>query len=121
MGRATRAAASARILLDAGDVSGACNRAYYSMFDAARAALIGSGAQVHSDVGRTHGGLIAAFSLHLVKTGRIPIEYGRALNKVAEIRLIADYTEDEVTVDTATWAVEQAAEFVEAVKIAVID
>ncbi len=41
--KAQTAAASARILLNAGDVDGACNRAYYAMFDAARAALLASG------------------------------------------------------------------------------
>ena len=42
-GKALIAASSAQILLDAGDVDGACNRAYYAMFDAARAALLASG------------------------------------------------------------------------------
>ena len=70
--KASRAVASAKLLLDAGDVDGACNRAYYAMFDAARAALIRSGAPVVPDVANTHGGLISAFSLHLVKTGRVP-------------------------------------------------
>lgn len=32
--KANQAAASARLLLNAGDTSGACNRAYYAMFDA---------------------------------------------------------------------------------------
>jgi hypothetical protein len=40
--KAQTAATSARILLNAGDVDGACNRAYYAMFDAARAALLAS-------------------------------------------------------------------------------
>jgi uncharacterized protein (UPF0332 family) len=35
MSKAARAVASARLLLDHGDVDGACNRAYYAMFDAA--------------------------------------------------------------------------------------
>lgn len=39
MQKAARALDSARLLLDAGDTDGACNRAYYAMFDAARAAL----------------------------------------------------------------------------------
>ena len=51
--KADRARSSARVLLDLGDVDGACNRAYYAMFDAARAALIGSGAPVKPDIGRT--------------------------------------------------------------------
>lgn len=46
MDKAERAAASARVLLDAGDADGACNRAYYAMFDAARAAQVVSNAPV---------------------------------------------------------------------------
>jgi uncharacterized protein (UPF0332 family) len=113
MEKASRAVASSRLLLDAGDVDGACNRAYYAMFDAARAVLIQSGAPVVPEVAKTHSGLILVFSLHLVKTGRVPTELGKALNKAAEIRLIADYTGDEVTAETAQWAVEQTAVFVE--------
>lgn len=70
MEKASRALASARLLLDAGDTDGACNRAYYAMFDAARAALIVSGAP-SDQAARTHSGLIAAFGLHLVKAGRL--------------------------------------------------
>jgi uncharacterized protein (UPF0332 family) len=33
MEKASRAIASARLLLDAGDVDGACNRAYYAMHE----------------------------------------------------------------------------------------
>ncbi|WP_204848259.1 HEPN domain-containing protein [Rhodopila globiformis] len=43
MAKAARAAESARALLDRGDADGACNRAYYAMFDAARAALLAVG------------------------------------------------------------------------------
>jgi uncharacterized protein (UPF0332 family) len=67
MSKAARAAESARLLLDAGDRDGACNHACHAMFDAARAALLTSGASVEVEVTRTHGGLISAFSLHLVK------------------------------------------------------
>ena len=73
MAKARRAVLSAKVLLDAGDADGACNRAYYAMFDAARAALIASGAPVEAELARTHNGLISAFSLHLVKTGRVPV------------------------------------------------
>ena len=38
MAKAAQAAESARMLLTSGDADGACNRAYYAMFDAARAA-----------------------------------------------------------------------------------
>jgi uncharacterized protein (UPF0332 family) len=34
------ASSSAKLLLQSGDADGACNRAYYTMFDAANASLI---------------------------------------------------------------------------------
>ncbi|MFP3248173.1 MAG: HEPN domain-containing protein, partial [Paraburkholderia sp.] len=43
MAKADRALEEARVLLRAGGYEGACNRAYYAMFDAAHAALLGSG------------------------------------------------------------------------------
>lgn len=86
------------------------------MFDAARAALLASGSPVEPEVARTHSGLISAFSLHLVKTGRVPVELGKALNKVEELRLIADYKGDPVELADAAWAVLQAEAFVEAMK-----
>jgi uncharacterized protein (UPF0332 family) len=73
LAKAIQASASAQLLLNAGDFDGACNRAYYAMFDAARAALLASGAKVEPGIAKTHSGLISAFSLHLVKTGRVPI------------------------------------------------
>jgi uncharacterized protein (UPF0332 family) len=42
--KASRALASAKLLLADGDFEGACNRAYYAMFDAAHALLLQSGA-----------------------------------------------------------------------------
>lgn len=112
IGKAARAAESALLLLRDGDIDGACNRAYYAMFDAARAALLASGAEPEGI--RTHGGLIAAFGLRLVKTGRIDRSLGHTLNRAHEIRLVADYTGDLVAYDLAMWVVEQAARFVDA-------
>jgi len=117
MAKAEQAVSSAKVLLNVGDFDGACGRAYYAMFNAARAALIASGAPVAEDVSRSHSGLIAAFSLHLVKSGKFPVELGRALNKVEDLRLIADYKGEPVDPDKAAWAVEQAGSFVKAVEI----
>lgn len=116
MEKASRAILSAKLLLDAGDLDGACNRAYYAMFDAARAALVWSGAPFEPTVAKTHSGLISAFSLHLVKTARLPVALGKALNRAHEIRLVADYSGDEVTADKAEWIIEQAVLFVETVR-----
>lgn len=38
------------------------------------------------------------------------------MNRVAEIRLVADYTGDGVTTEIAQWALEQAEVFVQAVQ-----
>ncbi|WP_298312095.1 HEPN domain-containing protein, partial [Propionivibrio sp.] len=73
MKKAGQAAASAKLLLDSGDADGACNRAYYAVFDAARAALLVTG----HDVGKTHKGVLNAFSDRLVKNGPLPKEMGR--------------------------------------------
>lgn len=112
MEKAIRASISAQTLLDTGDMEGACDRACYAMFNAARAALLVSEAQVPEEVARTHSGLISAFSLHLVKTNKVPVEYGRALNKVEDLRMIADYKGDPIEPDRAAWAVDQSKLFV---------
>lgn len=106
---------SAKLLLDAGDYDGACNRAYYAMFDAARGALIISNAIEDLTHIRTHTGLITNFSLHLVKTGKTSIELGKALNKVEGLRLMADYRDDPISPDDAKWAFEQAEHFLYAI------
>jgi uncharacterized protein (UPF0332 family) len=111
--KAARAANSARLLLDAGDRDGACSRAYYAMFDAARAALITVGF-APEDL-KTHGSVIGQFGLHMVKTGLVAREVGKALNDVQEIRQLADYLPAEVPTEKAEWAVEQAHIFVSAV------
>lgn len=112
MAKARQAAVSARVLLDTGDTDGACNRAYYAISDAAPAALLTSGAPVEPEIARTHSGLISAFSLHLVKTGRASVELGKALNKVDDLRLVADYKGDPVENEEAGWAVQRAETFV---------
>jgi len=116
LAKAIQAAASAKLLLDTGDADGACNRAYYAMFDAARAALLASGAPVEPEIAKTHNGLISAFSLHLVKTGRVPVVLGKALNRAEELRLVADYKGDPIEHEDAAWAVSQAQDFVQAMQ-----
>lgn len=111
MAKGKRALASAKILLHDGDIDGACNRAYYAMFDAARAALIASQSPVPPEIAKTHSGLIAAFSLHLVKPGLFPIELGRAFNRIEDLRHIADYKGDSILQEDAAWAVQHAHDF----------
>jgi uncharacterized protein (UPF0332 family) len=113
-GKAVHACASARLLFQVGDLDGACNRAYYAMFHAARAALIA--AKVSDAGGKTHSGVIAAFGLHLVKNGPFPVELGRAFNHLEHVRVIADYRDEAIDVEDVRAAIEQAEEFVGAVR-----
>jgi uncharacterized protein (UPF0332 family) len=85
------------------------------MFDAARAALLAGDDPVKSETIKTHSGLIAAFSLHLVKPGLIPVQYGKSLRQVDQIRLIADYSDEEVDREAGASAIEQADRFIEAI------
>ena len=114
--KAGRALASARLLLENGDIEGSCNRAYYAMFDAAHAALLRHQPGINPAETRTHNGLITAFGKHLIKTGLMTPELGRVLNQVEQIRLLADYTGEEIEPDKAAWAVEQATVFVETIQ-----
>ena len=113
MGKADKALASARLLLDAGDSDGATNRAYYAMFDGAIAALLWSGAQ---DRHKTHSRLIASFGLHLIRTGLLSARFGRSINQVQELRLTGDYLVEPVPLEKADWAVQEATTFIEGIR-----
>ena len=107
------ALAGARLLLQAGDAEGACNRAYYAMFDAAHAALIAVGAELPDALIKTHSGVIAAFGQHLVRSQQLSSEYGATFNKVQRLRHLADYTGEPIRIGDATWALQQAEAFVQ--------
>ncbi len=116
MAKATQAVASARVLLELGDMDGACNRAYYAMFDAAQAALLASGVPMSDALGKTHRGLINTFSAYLVKDGPVSKTLGRQLKRAEEVRLVADYNVESVTPDDAAEQVHQAELFVQAMQ-----
>ena len=111
--KANRAVASAQLLRRAGDIDGACNRPYSTMFDAAKAALLTVKIGGDPMVGKTHSGLISAFGMHLVKTGFVPAEFGRAFNRTHDIRQVADYTGDLIELDQLDSLIKLASEFVE--------
>lgn len=112
MVKARQACDSARALLDRNDADGACNRAYYAMFDAARAALLATKAPVPPNIGKTHSGVLNAFSLHLVKTALVPRDIGRLLKRAEEIRIVADYNGESVELEDAREMVSQAEMFI---------
>ena len=86
------------------------------MFDAAHAALIGSGVHLNLATIKTHRGLIAAFGQHLVKPGLFTSELGQWLNQVERVRLIADYTGEAIEEEQVHWVIEHAKLFVEAIQ-----
>ena len=114
--KASQAASSARLLLDANDTEGTCNRAYYAMFDASKAALVLAGAPAEFIESKSHAGVLQGFSLYVVKSGLLPADLGRALKRLEELRGAADYTSREIPVEKAKWAVEAAEAFIEAVR-----
>jgi uncharacterized protein (UPF0332 family) len=114
--KAERALAEARSLLRDNATEGACSRAYYAMFDAAHAALLATGHEMPDAMFKKHSTLIGAFGKLLVQGGLMDAGFGRTLNKVQDIRLLADYSCEPPPLADAQWTVEQAVAFVEAVR-----
>lgn len=114
--KAERALSAARLLLHADDADGACNRAYYAMFDAAHAALFALHVEGLTSPIKTHNGLIAKFGQEVIVKGHLPATFGEDLNAVQRVRQIADYSGDPVDDEKAAWAVERAEAFVAAVR-----
>jgi uncharacterized protein (UPF0332 family) len=83
-------------------------RAYYAMHDATHAALFATDLETQDAIIKTHHGLIAEFGKKIVLGGLIDATLGRALNRVQDIRLLADYDAEQPSREDAQWAVEQA-------------
>ena len=116
MEKAERACSASRLLLENGYPDDAANRAYYAMFNAARAALLASEAPVKLDEIKTHSGLIGAFSKHLVKDGPLSKETGRLLGQIKDVRLSVDYDGTFIEPEDARTVVEQAETFIAAIR-----
>jgi uncharacterized protein (UPF0332 family) len=114
--KADRALVSADTLLREGDTEGACNRSYYAMFNAARAALILIGAPAEVTEGKTHSGLHSAFNQYLVKPGHIAQGLGAEFRRAERLRQISDYLGDQIEPEKATETLKQAREFVHKIK-----
>lgn len=114
--KSDRALASAQLLFSAGDYEGACNRAYYAMFDAAKAALLHAQPDDDLSVAKTHNGLIAAFGLQVVKAGLVDVSLGRNLNRGQTLRQVADYTGDPLTLSDVEQLMRDANNFFSTVK-----
>jgi uncharacterized protein len=76
----------ARAALELGIARDALSRAYYSAFHAARALLLLDGIEP-----KTHSGVLAMFSAHWVKTGRMESAQVLVLTRLQSYRLASDY------------------------------
>jgi uncharacterized protein (UPF0332 family) len=112
--KAKRNLDSAAILLEHDDPESACNRAYYAMFNAARAALWTAGTQELA-MSKTHSGMIAAFGQYLAKPGHIDSEHGRKFALESKRRLVSDYEGMPISYTDADEAIGNATRFVDAV------
>ena len=91
--KAPQAAADARMLYANGSYDSACNRAYYAMFNAARALLALEG--LAPDAAKRHATVLQQFSLRFVKDGPFAERDGRALAEASRVRNLADYSDTE--------------------------
>lgn len=115
MQKSRRALRSARLGLRDGDTDGAVNRSYYAMVSSAQAALLSSGVP-EDKLPRTHAGLISAFGERVVKSGKVGAEFGRSMNKTEGLRLRADYTGEQLDLETTEQALADAERFVQSVE-----
>jgi len=106
---------SAVMSLKDGDPDSAVNRAYYAMFNIARAALLKAGVP-EGDLPRTHRGVIEAFRNHAVQTGRVDPDLASTLSRTEALRLKADYTGSEIEFAAAERVVSQAEVFFRTVR-----
>ena len=74
------------IMRQAGKWNGAANRIYYSVFHAVSALFINDGLQ-----SKRHKGSHALFSQYYIKTGKLPMDYGRFYNNLQTLREKSDY------------------------------
>ena len=100
------------IMRQAGKWNGAANRIYYSVFHAVNALFVNDGLQA-----KRHQGSHALFSQHYVKTGKLPIEYGRFYNNLQTLREKSDYNcfydvDEQDVID----GMEKAGKFIKAIE-----
>jgi uncharacterized protein (UPF0332 family) len=93
------------------DPDSAVSRAYYAMFDAARAVLMASNIKVKQGSHGSHVAVITAFEQDIVGRGAVTEAVGNALNRARMSRMIADYQGGSVVASDAEAIVQQAEEF----------
>lgn len=100
------------ILRQANKWNGAANRLYYAVFHAVNALFINDGLEVNR-----HKTSHALFSLHYVKTGILPADFGRLYNNLQTLREKSDYNcFYNVTEQDVLEGIELAKQFIDAVE-----
>lgn len=96
-----------------GDTISALSRAYYAMFDAARAALV----VVDPDLIATkkHGTILRRFSKHVVKERGLDPKFANAIRKAYEVRQVAEYDSDPPPGDKTSESLQRMDEFIAAI------
>ena len=85
---------------------------YYSVYHAAKAALLLKGV-----LPKSHEGIERMFSLYYVKTGEITIDIGRIIGRLMKLRQEADYYPESVfRLEDSSDSLEMAQSFVEAIQ-----
>ena len=111
--RAMQSIQAARQLTSGGYNDFAASRAYYAAFYAATAVLLSEGLDLSK-----HSAVIASIHQRFVKTGRLDIEQGKALNWLFELRGVGDYGGTaHVSRQEVEQAIEAAEKFLEAIKL----
>jgi uncharacterized protein (UPF0332 family) len=110
--RAQEALRATATLLAAGFPDFAAARAYYAVFYAASALLLEEGKTF-----RSHRGVVALIHRAYVKSGRLPVDMGRILSTLSDLRSVGDYGgAAHVSHTEATIALSEAQQFLEAVR-----
>ncbi len=73
-------------MMDLGHWDLAVNRYYYACFHMIHALFVSRGIVAH-----THGGTLSQLTLHFVKTGLLPLDYGGFFSRMVQLRQKADY------------------------------
>ncbi len=112
--RSRRNLEAANLLMKAADADSACNRAYYAMREAARAALCFVGEE-EAAFSKTHSGLMTQFNLHLIKTGLLPADLSAQFSLASKRRMVADYEGTFLSEEDVMVVIKNAERFIELV------
>jgi uncharacterized protein (UPF0332 family) len=110
--KAVTAAASAHKLKAEQDYDGACDRAYYAVFHAARV-LLTSERKLGENEPKTHRSILRAFSEVFVLAGLVSRDVGRGLKRAERARAKADYSLIPATVEDAEDAIRTMDQIIE--------